>query len=251
MNRVFVGVRVRCVVDHVDARQRGGGTAIAVADRVGETGGAREARSRREGEAAVRRAAERALQPCRVGGADPQGVTIGVTVVGQQAGRAQRQRPIAARAEMVVARHRRGIGDVNHGIRRVRTAESIADRVAERRVAGKARVGREGEAAVRAWVADHALARQAGDVEDRHTQGIAVRILVVSQQARRGHRQCAAGMNGVFVGVRVRCAVTHIDVDRPRGDAAMTVADVVLESRCSDEAGGRRETEVPVRKRRQ
>ena len=158
MDEIFVGVRVRCVVHHVDAGHCGGGAAVAVADRVGETGRAGEAQPRREGEAALRRAAERALQPCRVGGAHPQCVAVGVTVVGQQAGGAQRKRPIAARAEMIVARHRRGIGDVNHGIGRARTTESVVDGVGERRVAGETRVGREGEAAVRAWVADHALA---------------------------------------------------------------------------------------------
>ena len=155
---------------------------------------------------AVGKRRQTALQAGDVERGHLQRIPVGVAVVGEQARRGDRQGPADMHRIGILYRHRSGIADMDERRGGRIATESIVDRVGERRVADEASVGREGEAAVRAW-ADHALARQAGDVEDRHAEGIAVGILVVGQQARRGHRQYAAGMDEIFVGVRVRCVV--------------------------------------------
>ncbi len=125
---------------------------------------------------------------------------------------------------------------------------TIADVVLETGRADKAGGRRETEVPVRKR---RQRALQARDVDRGHAQRIAIGIGVALEHARRrdGQRLARAHRVGVIVGYR--CVVHHIDVDRPRGSTAMTIADVVLETGRADKAGGRRETEVPVRKRRQ
>ena len=168
-----------------------------------------------------------------------QRVAVSVGVIAQHAGCRDGQRHAGMGAVVVVVRHWRRVGDVNHH-GALGAGEAVARQVGVAGVAAEAGRGREGQCAARQLRKD---ALQAGGVDAEHRQRVAISVDIVAQHAGRCDGEHRAGMHAVVVSTGHRCAVEHVNRHGAAGVAAVAVGQVDHKTGRPDKPGSGREVE--------